>query len=152
MPSLIHTATGSVSTELAHHHLRRMLVDWRRDPLNQIPNKIRDVREEGVVNINHQSTDAGETAETDPEDDLPFALLEMKTQVLNRITQAVRRLDDGTYGYCMDCGDAIAASRLRALPFAVRCRDCEDLREQSDHRRCAAARHLGSTVCFGMEH
>jgi RNA polymerase-binding transcription factor len=53
----------------------------------------------------------------------------MKAEVLKRINEAVRRLDEGTYGDCVDCDDVVAPSWLRAMPFAVRCRDCEDRRE-----------------------
>ena len=69
-----------------------------------------------------------------PEDELAFALIQLKGQVLNRINEAVRRLDEGTYGYCGECEDPIGPSRLRALPFAVRCKDCEEMREQSERR------------------
>ena len=38
----------------------------------------------------------------------------------------VGALDEGRYGHCYECGDEIAEARLRALPFAVRCKDCEE--------------------------
>ena len=53
------------------------------------------------------------------------ALLEATARTVRSITQALHRLEDGGYGRCVDCGSAIAAQRLRALPFAERCRDCQ---------------------------
>jgi RNA polymerase-binding transcription factor DksA len=41
------------------------------------------------------------------------------------IEAAERRLADGTYGYCIDCGVAIPVSRLRANPAAARCTACQ---------------------------
>lgn len=38
--------------------------------------------------------------------------------------QAIARLDAGTYGLCVDCGEAIAEARLEALPTATRCINC----------------------------
>ena len=46
------------------------------------------------------------------------------SKTLNRIDAALRRLDEGSYGNCFQCGDEIAQVRLRALPFALRCKDC----------------------------
>jgi DnaK suppressor protein len=58
----------------------------------------------------------------------------MKAETLERVNEAVRRVDEGTYGYCVDCDHVIASSRLRALPFAVRCRNCEETHEEEQHR------------------
>ena len=41
-----------------------------------------------------------------------------------RIRQAIARLDAGTYGLCVACGDAIPAARLEAVPTATRCINC----------------------------
>ena len=75
--------------------------------------------------------DAAETSEADIQDDIEFALIQMKTETLHKIEEALTRLDEGTYGYCFECGDEISERRLRALPFAVRCKDCEEAREMA---------------------
>ena len=113
--------------------IRRTLVERRRELLNEIQSRIRNVREEGSAKYAH-TTDAAELVEAEPEDDLAFALIQMKTEALERVNEAVRQLDAGTYGYCVECGEVIAAGRLRALPFAVRCRDCEETCEEERHR------------------
>ena len=41
-----------------------------------------------------------------------------------RIHAALKRLEEGDYGYCTDCGDQIAPARLKADPAIPRCRDC----------------------------
>jgi DnaK suppressor protein len=113
--------------------IRRMLVERRRELLNEIRSRVRDVREIGS-NTNHHVTDLAETVEAEPEDDLEFALIQMKAEMLERVNEAVRHFDEGTYGYCLKCGEVIAAPRLRAMPFAVRCRDCEETRECEQYR------------------
>jgi len=123
--------TGGGLTELAggeRNDVRRMLVERRRELLKEIQRSVRDVRETGS-NTDHHATDLAETVEAEPEDDLLFALIQMKAEMLERVNQAVRHFDEGTYGYCVDCGEVIAAARLRAMPFAVRCLDCEETRE-----------------------
>jgi DnaK suppressor protein len=113
--------------------IRRMLLERRRELLNEIQSKVRDVREVGSNN-HHYSADLRETVEADPEDDLVFALIQMRAETLERVNETVRHCEQGTYGYCVDCGDVIALLRLRALPFAVRCRDCEETREDEQRQ------------------
>lgn len=43
---------------------------------------------------------------------------------LKQVNAALMRLDSGNYGYCAECGAAIAPARLAALPFATTCIDC----------------------------
>jgi DnaK suppressor protein len=84
----------------------------------------------------------------DIQEDIEFALIQMKSETLNKINEALRRLDEGTYGNCFECGDEIAEARLRALPFAVRCKDCEEARETAEQRERMQARKSGSAALF----
>ena len=43
----------------------------------------------------------------------------------------LQRVADGSYGLCVDCGDAIATARLHANPVALRCVACQDKAEQA---------------------
>jgi len=70
----------------------------------------------------------------------------MKSETLNKIDAALRRLEDGSYGDCFECGEEIAEARLRALPFAVRCKDCEEARESAEQRERMLARRGGSSA------
>jgi DnaK suppressor protein len=54
-----------------------------------------------------------------------IALLEARTQQRIQLDEALRRLDEGTYGVCEDCEDPISQGRLQALPFARRCLNCQ---------------------------
>ena len=45
--------------------------------------------------------------------------------ILEAIEAALGRLDDGTYGICPDCGEAIGEDRLQAVPWAPRCLRCQ---------------------------
>ncbi|HEY0220885.1 MAG TPA: TraR/DksA C4-type zinc finger protein [Candidatus Paceibacterota bacterium] len=72
--------------------------------------------------------------EVDLEEDVALSILQMKAGILNRVKDALGRLEYGDYGDCTECGEEIQEARLRALPFAVRCKDCEEQREISDRR------------------
>ena len=72
----------------------------------------------------------------------------MKSETLNKITDALARLEQGDYGNCFDCGEEIAEKRLRALPFAVRCKDCEEARENAEQRERHQNQRRGATSLF----
>ena len=114
--------------------LRRILEDRRDEIAGEVQHKIRCVRTEGTQTTNHRAADLTETSEADIQDDIEFALIQMKAETLDKIGAALTRLGEGTYGYCYECGDEIAERRLRALPFAARCKDCEEVRETERNR------------------
>ena len=68
----------------------------------------------------------------------------------SEINEALARLEDGKYGYCFECGDEIAEQRLRALPFAVRCKDCEEAREVAEQRERSSQRRGSSSLFYDM--
>jgi DnaK suppressor protein len=74
----------------------------------------------------------------------------MKAETLKKIDTALRRIGEGTYGECFECGEKIPEARLRALPFAVRCRDCEDAREVTELRERMTQRRVSSTPFVNM--
>ena len=129
-----------------YNELKKMLEDRRRELLNEVQGRIRDVRLEG--NKDRDVLDQGESSEVDIQEDIEFALIQMKSETLTKIDAALRRLEDGTYGDCFECGDNISEARLRALPFAVRCKDCEEARETAEQRERALAKRGGSSGLF----
>ncbi|ODS53560.1 MAG: hypothetical protein ABS36_13050 [Acidobacteria bacterium SCN 69-37] len=118
--------------------LKRILEERRREILSEVQEKMRDVRAFGASGEGQGVLDAAETTEADIQDDIELALIQMKSETLHKIEEALTRLDEKTYGYCNECGDEISERRLRALPFAVRCKDCEEEREMAELRE----RHL----------
>jgi DnaK suppressor protein len=128
--------------------LTKTLEDRRRDLVHAVHGKIHDARtastKEGEV------LDQGESSEFNIQKEIAFALLQMKAETLNRIDAALGRLEEGTYGSCFDCGDEIAEARLRALPFAVRCKDCEAARETVERRDRIMAQRRDFSTSFGQ--
>jgi DnaK suppressor protein len=129
-----------------YNELKKMLEDRRRELMNAVQDKMRDVRSsEGK---DREVLDQGESSEVDIQEDIEFALIQMKSETLNKIEAALRRLDENTYGNCFECGDEISEARLRALPFAVRCKDCEEARETAEQRERMLARRSSSSALF----
>jgi DnaK suppressor protein len=136
------TATATATSD-RYLELRTMLEDRRRELMHEVQGKIRDARADG--NKDRDVYDEGESSEVDMQDDIEFALIQMKTETLHRINEALNRLEEGSYGNCFECGDEIARPRLRALPFAVRCKECEQARENAELRARVLARQRGSS-------
>jgi DnaK suppressor protein len=128
------TSNGAEAAKGRYAELKRILEERRREILSQVQEKMRDVRAEGASGEAQGVLDAAESAETDIQDDIEFALIQMKSETLHKIEEALMRLEEGTYGNCFECGDEISERRLRALPFAVRCKDCEEAREMAERR------------------
>ena len=116
-------------TEARFDELRRMLEERRDEIAGAVKDKIRDVRADATRSGGYRPTNLNGMPEADIHEDIEFALLQMKTETLTKINAALERLEEGTYGYCYECGEEIAGQRLRALPFAARCRDCEEMHE-----------------------
>ena len=107
--------------------LRGMLEDRRRE----IQDKLRSLREalpeEAAI-----VRDAEEQSVNDFVRDVDFALMQMKSQTLLKIDEALHRLEQGSYGRCAECEDEIPEARLKALPFATRCRQCQEQYEAAE--------------------
>ena len=91
----------------------------------------RDLRDRLRTGREESAGDVVDQSDANRQRDIESALLQLRTETLARIDAALARLDNGRYGFCLECEDAIAVRRLRALPFAVRCQSCEEAREQA---------------------
>ena len=145
-------ASGDRMSRSRYDELKQMLEARRREIHAEVQGRMRDVREEGAWGSKQTEVlDAVESSEADIQEDIEFALIQMKSETLNKINDALVRLEHGNYGYCFDCGEEIAEKRLRALPFAVRCKDCEEAKEVAEQRqRQLMAKRGGSSLFLDM--
>ena len=134
-----------------YSELKQMLEDRRRELQAEVQGKMRDVRAEGTWGGKlNEVLDAVESSEADIQGDIEFALIQMKSETLNKVNDALARLEQDTYGNCFECGSEIAEKRLRALPFAVRCKDCEEARETAEQRERQLQRRGASSLFLDM--
>lgn len=59
-----------------------------------------------------------------------YSLTDGERTVLLQIDEALNRIDDGAYGFCLNCGAAISDKRLAAVPWTPHCVDCQELAEK----------------------
>lgn len=110
--------------------LRRLLSARRDEILGHVKHGIVEARAD-LVGHDDAVLDEGESSSVNIQQDVAFAIIQMNAETLRLLEAALVRLDAGAYGQCVECGLVIAELRLRALPFAVRCRDCEHDRERA---------------------
>ena len=131
-------------TTMRNADLRQMLSERRREMQNDVQSRIRDGRTDRPIEVR----DDLEHSDADIQGDIELALLQMRTETLIRVDEALVRLDAGKYGSCFECEDEISERRLRALPFAVRCQACEERREQEQGHARHLAQRRGSVSLF----
>jgi DnaK suppressor protein len=122
-------------TETRYAELKQILEVRRRELQRALGVKLRDVR----TNNGHDgqivgALDAADASNSELLQDIGITLTEMTAEALARIDEALARIASGVYGFCAECNGEISQKRLAALPFAFRCRECEELHEIGEGR------------------
>src|SRR5574337_823374 len=74
-----------------------------------------------------QSADEMEFAVHSVEQDVNVTTASVRSRMLRQIDYALERVAGGTYGECQACGEQISVNRLKAIPWAEHCLNCEEL-------------------------
>ncbi len=121
--------------DVADQERYRILEGMLQGRQNEIKNKLRSLRHSLPAEL-AQVKDEEEQSMEDFVLGMDFAVMQMESETLKRIDEAMLRLQQGSYGLCGECDEPISEARLRALPFAVLCRDCQEIAE-SEGRKTA---------------
>lgn len=99
---------------------------------NFVTGNMRDL-EDGVGDSMRASTggDEADMGSDTFEQDLSLSLLQKEGDVVQKIDAALTRLSDGTFGNCLECAKPIAKARLKVVPWAPYCIDCQRREEAS---------------------
>ena len=119
----------------------KAIVEVPQDLYQALRQRLEKQRDE-ILNMYKQDLRAGQESADDGTEDivdrannaynreLMFSLSDTERNTLLQIENALRRMDDGTYGRCSNCGQSIALPRLEALPWARFCVDCQEMAEK----------------------
>ncbi len=86
-------------------------------------------RARGAALDEPEAGDTKELADRQQHEELDEAQEHRELDALAAVEAALRRLDDGSYGDCIDCGEPVGLARLQLLPAASRCAACQGLQE-----------------------
>lgn len=118
---------------------RRLLEDERTRLLAEL-----EAMEEHTPEIEEQvgvdigggyDEDLADVASSTFEREKGLALESSVQHMLTQVEEALQRIEDGTYGICMRCGNPIDLARLRVLPSATLCIRCKELEERNPNSR-----------------
>lgn len=102
-------------------YFRQKLLRWRQDLI--------DESQETINNLRGEVRDVGDEAERasrETENSLELRTRDRYRKLLNKIDQALARIDEGEYGYCEETGEEIGLDRLEARPIATLCLDAQE--------------------------
>ena len=120
----------SEEKETRQEKFRKMLLMQRGKIEARIREELADKVTKGQDAVLGPSLDLGDISTWALERDVNYELLTMHTKALKDIDEALERLDEGTYGICVDCGREISEKRLEAVSFTQYCMECQREKER----------------------
>jgi DnaK suppressor protein len=110
--------------------LRKLLIKEREELVKEAKEEISKYIKGETRQLVDTALDDGDWSVVDLSEDISLKQLSTHRENLQRIDEALRKLNEDTYGICEDCGEEISGDRLKILPFAIYCIDCQERREQ----------------------
>ncbi len=93
----------------------------RKELLRSLSNGLNETHR----SVLYRATDSPEMASASAESDMIFHFVEMESDELEQIEDALERIRLGAYGQCEACGEPISRARLEAIPWATLCVRCK---------------------------
>lgn len=110
--------------------LRSSLIKKREEIVKEAKSEISKYIRGETKQLVDTALDNGDWSVVDLSEDISLKQLSTHRETLLKIDEAIRKIAEGTYGKCEDCGEGISVERLKVLPFAIYCIDCQEKREQ----------------------
>ena len=105
--------------------LRQLLIARRQEIQHQVDDLLAQHRADQIQLREESVADAEDLSTRDSFSHQQLSILEARNRMRLQVEAALQRLDEGTYGICEDCLTPINEERLKAMPFARRCIDCQ---------------------------
>ncbi len=128
--------------KMGHTEIQRFkgtLESYREEALDFL----RRVEQERRGMDSDRSQDAGDLCVETSSREYLFERSSQQRQLVHRVERALRRIQSGTFGECIACGDGINRKRLNAMPWTEYCLSCQEEREQWAETSQAALYHVG---------
>jgi len=95
-------------------YFRQKLAAWRKSLLAQAEGTLEDLRQGGL-----NQPDQLDRASLETDKSIDLRTKDRARKLINKIDEALKRIEDGTYGYCEETGEPIGINRLEARPVAT---------------------------------
>ncbi len=139
-------ARGRRATSRRHAELFQILTRKRTDLTRLIGEQLEHrLRGDDPLAMGTRG-DEGEVAARALTAEVESDAMDRRVRMVKQVDLALRRLAEGAYGFCADCGEEIGVERLRSLPFALRCRDCQEAWEAAEGRSTSVRPLIGGSL------
>lgn len=108
-------------------YFRRKLMAWKEDILRESRGTIQNLQSEPTPN-----SDLADRATTEAERQLELRTRDRQRKLISKIDSALRRLEDGSYGFCEETGEPISLKRLDARPIATLSVEAQERHERRE--------------------
>ena len=115
---------------MMREHFRQKLLRWRQELLQGSVETLQALQAESL-----QESDIGDRASLETEVSIELRARARERKLIAKIDEALRRVADGSYGYCEETGDPIGVKRLEARPIATLSLEAQERHERDERLR-----------------
>jgi DnaK suppressor protein len=108
-------------------HFRLILESWKRDLMQEVDRTVLHMKDEAA-----NFPDPNDRATQESEFSLELRTRDRERKLIRKIEEAIKRIDDGSYGYCVETGEEIGVKRLEARPVATLSLEAQERRERRE--------------------
>lgn len=108
---------------------KRMLYEKREEILRDSKKVIENCLSGEARQTFGTGLEVGDLSAFHQSESMRYRQFDSQKEVVKKIDMAITRLEEGKYGICEECNNEISVERLKAVPFAIYCKDCQESRE-----------------------
>lgn len=110
-------------------HFQEILLNWKRDLMMEVDRTVTHMKDEAA-----NFPDPNDRATQEEEFSLELRTRDRERKLIRKIDEALKRAEDGTYGYCLETGEEIGVKRLEARPVATLSLEAQERRERRERQ------------------
>jgi len=110
-------------------HFRQILQSWKRDLMEEVDRTVSHMKDEAA-----NFPDPNDRATQEEEFSLELRTRDRERKLIRKIDEALKRVEDGSYGYCLETGEEIGIKRLEARPVATLTIEAQERRERRERQ------------------
>lgn len=126
-PDYVPSPDEEYMNDLQVEYFRQKLLAWKKSLLNQSQDTLEDLRQGGL-----NQPDDIDRASMETDKALDLRTKDRARKLISKINDALKRIEDGTYGYCEETGEPIGLERLEARPVATLLIEAQERHERME--------------------
>src|SRR5512139_1155506 len=108
-------------------HFRAILESWKRELMEEVDRTVHHMQDEAA-----NFPDANDRATQESEFSLELRTRDRERKLIKKIDESLKRIEDGSYGFCLETGEPIGIKRLEARPVATLSVEAQERRERRE--------------------